>query len=166
MLRWEQGQVIEPERSVYVLELSIGVSMRPTPQQTQRALSTQSPMWTRVSSGSTPGVDASTARAAHCPLRLYADRTVAPSGTSFVTLSSSAWSGSLVMAGLRSEELRRLSIDGHRISAEELLLEEEFGRLRTVAEGPDGTLYALTSNRDGRGTPRRRHRQNPLAIAL
>jgi glucose/arabinose dehydrogenase len=28
------------------------------------------------------------------------------------------------------------------------------GRIRDVVEGPDGTLYFLTNNRDGRGTPR------------
>jgi len=27
----------------------------------------------------------------------------------------------------------------------------EYGRLRTVQVGPDGMLYLLTSNRDGRG---------------
>jgi len=30
----------------------------------------------------------------------------------------------------------------------------EFGRLRTVTVGPDGLLYILTNNQDGRGTPR------------
>jgi glucose/arabinose dehydrogenase len=29
-----------------------------------------------------------------------------------------------------------------------------FGRIRTVVEGPDGALYALTNNTDGRGTPK------------
>ena len=29
-----------------------------------------------------------------------------------------------------------------------------FGRFRTVTEGPDGALYALTNNPDGRGSPR------------
>jgi quinoprotein glucose dehydrogenase len=29
-----------------------------------------------------------------------------------------------------------------------------YGRLRDVVEGPDGALYFLTSNRDGRGEPR------------
>lgn len=36
----------------------------------------------------------------------------------------------------------------------ERLLAGEYGRLRDVAEGPDGALYLLTSNRDGRGRPR------------
>jgi glucose/arabinose dehydrogenase len=35
----------------------------------------------------------------------------------------------------------------------ERLLANQFGRLRDVVEGPDGALYILTSNRDGRGRP-------------
>lgn len=38
---------------------------------------------------------------------------------------------------------------------DEVLLLEKVGRIRNVVEGPDGTLYAMTSNRDGRGTPAR-----------
>ena len=34
-----------------------------------------------------------------------------------------------------------------------MLLEGEYGRLRTVVEGPDGAIYVLTSNQDGRGSP-------------
>jgi glucose/arabinose dehydrogenase len=30
---------------------------------------------------------------------------------------------------------------------------QEFGRIRTVKLGPDGFLYLVTNNRDGRGTP-------------
>ncbi len=34
------------------------------------------------------------------------------------------------------------------------LLQGTYGRLRDVRQGPDGSLYVLTSNRDGRGAPR------------
>jgi glucose/arabinose dehydrogenase len=32
-------------------------------------------------------------------------------------------------------------------------LVKDYGRIRDVAEGPDGYLYFSTSNRDGRGKP-------------
>ena len=40
------------------------------------------------------------------------------------------------------------------MTVNEAMFEGAFGRIRTVVEGPDGALYALTSNRDGRGSPR------------
>ena len=61
--------------------------------------------------------------------------------------------GDFVFANLGGEQLRRLSFDGERVAGDEPLLEGEYGRLRDVAEGPDGDLYVLTSNRDGRGDP-------------
>ena len=41
-----------------------------------------------------------------------------------------------------------------RVVIDEPLFQGKYGRIRTVVEGPDGALYALTSNRDGRGSPR------------
>jgi glucose/arabinose dehydrogenase len=32
---------------------------------------------------------------------------------------------------------------------------EEWGRIRNVFEGPDGSLYIMTNNRDGRGRPQK-----------
>ncbi|HWM10628.1 MAG TPA: PQQ-dependent sugar dehydrogenase [Solirubrobacteraceae bacterium] len=76
------------------------------------------------------------------PLKVY-EEAIAPSGAVF-------WDGDFVFATLRGEALRRLDLDS---GEEEVLLEGEFGRLRTVRVGPDGALYVLTSNRDGRGSP-------------
>ena len=39
------------------------------------------------------------------------------------------------------------------MTIDESLFQGDFGRLRTVVEGPDGALYALTNNTDGRGEP-------------
>ena len=35
----------------------------------------------------------------------------------------------------------------------ERLLEKQYGRLRDVEQAPDGALYVLTGNLDGRGVP-------------
>jgi len=86
------------------------------------------------------------------PLVSY-DDVISPSGATFVSRRGSAWSGDFVFANLGGEQLRRLSFDGERVTRNEALLEDEYGRLRDVAEGPDGELYVLTSNRDGRGDP-------------
>jgi glucose/arabinose dehydrogenase len=87
------------------------------------------------------------------PIAFYPE-TIAPSGASFVTLPGSAWTGDYLIGALVGEQIRRLSIDGSRVTRNEALFEGEFGRVRSVVEGPDGALYALTSNTDGRGSPR------------
>jgi glucose/arabinose dehydrogenase len=88
------------------------------------------------------------------PVAVYED-SIAPSGAIFVSRPRSAWTGDLLIAALVGEQIRRLSFDAEgRVTRDEALFEGDFGRLRTVVEGPDGALYALTSNRDGRGAPR------------
>ena len=86
------------------------------------------------------------------PLVRYED-VISPSGATFVSRRGSAWTGDFVFANLGGEQLRRLSFDGERVEGDEMLLVDDYGRLRDVAEGPDGALYVLTSNRDGRGGP-------------
>ena len=78
---------------------------------------------------------------------------IAPSGAAFAKLPGSRWTGDLFVAGLRGEQLRRIDFEDGRPARDEPLFVERFGRLRTVTEGPDGALYLLTSNRDGRGSP-------------
>lgn len=87
------------------------------------------------------------------PVAVYPD-SVAPSGGSVVSLPGSAWTGDYLFGCLVGSQIRRVRIDeSGRATVDEALFEGEFGRVRTVVEGPDGALYALTSNRDGRGSP-------------
>ncbi|MCK9823159.1 PQQ-dependent sugar dehydrogenase [Nocardioides cavernae] len=69
--------------------------------------------------------------------------------------SGLAWvDGHLWMAGLRGQRLWRIDVsaDG-RASDPRAFFTGDYGRLRTVAAAPDGTVWVTTSNRDGRGTP-------------
>ncbi len=80
--------------------------------------------------------------------------TWAPGGASFVTRGP--WAGSLLFTGLRGQALYRVTLDrkdARKVVSFQRLFPREFGRLRDVAEGPDGKIYILTSNRDGRGRP-------------
>ncbi len=54
---------------------------------------------------------------------------------------------------LKGEAIIRLVLDGRRIVSQDKLLEKQYGRIREVAEAPDGSIYFSTSNRDGRGNP-------------
>jgi len=89
------------------------------------------------------------------PIALY-EESIAPSGATFVSLPGSEWTGDYLIGALVGEQIRRLSFDrgGGEVVENEAMFEGEFGRVRTVVEGPDGALYALTSNLDGRGSPR------------
>ena len=61
--------------------------------------------------------------------------------------------GNFFFGCLRGTRLIRVVLDGRRVVSQENLLSGQYGRIRDVAEGPDGNLYFSTSNRDGRGTP-------------
>ncbi|MDX2185899.1 MAG: PQQ-dependent sugar dehydrogenase [Opitutaceae bacterium] len=57
------------------------------------------------------------------------------------------WNGSLLVASLAKQELRRVVIEGDRPLAQELLL-SNIGRLRDVAVGPDGFIYLAGNDPD------------------
>ncbi|MDR7521987.1 MAG: PQQ-dependent sugar dehydrogenase [Armatimonadota bacterium] len=103
-----------------------------------------------------PSVSGDQQRDGMVPPVLHSGETTtwAPAGAAFVTRGP--WAGSMLFTGLRGQALYRLVVDAadpRRVLHFEALFERQFGRLRDVAEGPDGALYILTSNRDRRGTP-------------
>ena len=61
-----------------------------------------------------------------------------------------AWKGNLFVGALKFQLLVRLEVDGNRIVKEERLLEGMGERIRDVVQGPDGYLYLLTDEDDGR----------------
>lgn len=61
--------------------------------------------------------------------------------------------GNFLFGNLRGECVIRLVLDGRRLVRHERLFQGAYGRLRAMAEGPDGAIYVATSNRDGRGSP-------------
>jgi aldose sugar dehydrogenase len=85
--------------------------------------------------------------------RYYWDPVIAPGGMTFYTAALfPEWKGSLFIAGLASQNLVRLTIDGDRVTGEERLLRDirPRDRLRDVVQGPEGALYLLTDDEDGR----------------
>ena len=61
--------------------------------------------------------------------------------------------GNLLFGCLRGIRIVRVALSGREVLGQENLLDGKVGRIREVAEGPDGYIYFSTSNRDGRGRP-------------
>ncbi|HEY7690166.1 MAG TPA: PQQ-dependent sugar dehydrogenase [Dongiaceae bacterium] len=81
----------------------------------------------------------------------YWDPSIAPSGMAFYTGDAfPAWRGNLFVGALGFELLVRLELDGKKVVHEERLLEALGERIRDVRQGPDGLLYLLTDESDGR----------------
>ncbi|HEY6740108.1 MAG TPA: PQQ-dependent sugar dehydrogenase [Actinopolymorphaceae bacterium] len=63
--------------------------------------------------------------------------------------------GAIWMAALRGQRLWRVRLDGTEVVARPTdFLVEKYGRLRTVEAMPDGSLWLVTNNTDGRIGPR------------
>lgn len=82
--------------------------------------------------------------------------TWAPSGATFYRRDRLPdLKGAFLIATLRGEHVRILTLGPGftSVASSEAALQGAYGRLRDVVEGPDGFVYILTNNRDGRGTP-------------
>lgn len=60
------------------------------------------------------------------------------------------WQGNLFLGALVGQALIRLELDGDKVVHEERLLGELGQRIRDVRQGPDGALYVLTDEDDGK----------------
>ncbi|MDH3277020.1 MAG: PQQ-dependent sugar dehydrogenase [Nitrosopumilus sp.] len=90
------------------------------------------------------------------PILNTGDDTWAPSGAEFYDGDKfPQWSGKFFVATLRGSHLHIIDFDleNNKVISDQKLFEGDFGRLRDVTTGPDGYLYVLTSNQDGRGAP-------------
>ena len=81
----------------------------------------------------------------------YWDPSIAPSGAAFYTGPVwPAWKNSLFVGALAGQMLVRLSTEGEKVTGEERLLTDIGERIRDVVQGPDGFLYLLSDDADGK----------------
>jgi glucose/arabinose dehydrogenase len=75
---------------------------------------------------------------------------IAPSGLTLYTGKPfPQWHGDLFVGGLRSQDIRRIDLDASgRVRGQSALRIGQ--RVRDVRQGPDGLLYVLTDEKDGR----------------
>jgi len=127
--------------------------------------------WPNVETRTTPEQYAS-AGEIHPPLATSGDSSWAPSGSLFYTGDAvPSWRNRMLIGGLISQQLLVVTLTpsgddlppvewGTRVDCDwtdpaytatvHPVLADELGRIRHVEQGPDGELYAITSNRDGR----------------
>ena len=97
-----------------------------------------------------PITDKTTMEGVTDPLH-YWDPSIAPSGMAFYTGDVfPAWQGDLFVGALKLQKLLRLRFDGRKLIEEEDLLLDLEERIRDVRMGPDGVLWLLTDNSNGR----------------
>lgn len=76
---------------------------------------------------------------------------IAPSGMAFLTSDRYAgWKGNLFVGSLKFGYLDRIELRDGKVVAEHRLLADGRARIRDVKQGPDGLLYVLTDESDGK----------------
>ena len=79
------------------------------------------------------------------------DPSIEPAGILYYSKEKIDLEASFVMASLRATNLYQLDFEEGLNSQKTIL--SGIGRIRDVAQGPDGSLYVITSNTDGKGFP-------------
>jgi len=81
------------------------------------------------------------------PVLQWATSDASPSGLAYVD-------GTFFLAALKGERVWAIYVADDGTAGATPWFVGEFGRIRDVAAGPDGSLWFLTNNTDGRGDPR------------
>ena len=107
------------------------------------------------------GVNYTTGKAIHSgthregmeqPLHIWVP-SIGISGAAFYTGDRfPQWKGQLFIGGMAGEQLARVVIAGDKVVSRETIL-PGVGRIRDVRQGPDGYLYLVTEDDDGKPTP-------------
>ncbi len=81
----------------------------------------------------------------------YWNPSIATSGLIFYTADGfPKWKGNVFVGAMAAKMLVRLTISDGKVTGEERLLQELGERIRDVRQGPDGWIYLLTDNKNGR----------------
>lgn len=81
----------------------------------------------------------------------YWDPVIAPGGMTFYSGAMfPGWNGDLLIASLKEKHIARLVIRNDRVVGEARLLTDLGARVRDVAVGPDGAIWAITDEDDGK----------------
>jgi glucose/arabinose dehydrogenase len=89
------------------------------------------------------------------PITVWPTSEASPSGAEIMVDGAiPQWEGDLFVTALRGERLWHLELNGKgEVVKREKLLDGEVGRVRDVAQAPDGSLWVSTSNHDSYGSP-------------
>ncbi|HXG73926.1 MAG TPA: PQQ-dependent sugar dehydrogenase [Candidatus Nitrosotenuis sp.] len=85
------------------------------------------------------------------PIMCY-DPSIEPGGIVFYSGDKLGYTDSLIMATLRGANLYKLEVSEDGVLSQKSIL-SGLGRIRDASQGPDGYLYVITSNTDGKGFP-------------
>jgi glucose/arabinose dehydrogenase len=96
--------------------------------------------WGVITHGVQPGITKRAEEGMEQPVAYYTP-TLAPAGMAFYTGTRyPAWRNNLFVGGLGSQQLRRLEVNGDKVTHQEVVF-NQFGRVRDIIVGPDGYFY-------------------------
>ena len=85
------------------------------------------------------------------PITWWGPRAISPSGMAFVTSDRyPGWKGQMFIGSMKDLAVVRLKIEGHQVVEQQRVATALNDRIRDVRQGPDGWLYVLTDNVQGR----------------